>query len=60
MMDDSMKEKDRIREELTGLLDAYYNGSFSQMVCDSIRFMGMTQQEVVELLEAMKKEVDAS
>ena len=60
MMDDSMKEKDRIREELTGLLDAYYNGSFSQMVCDYIRSTGMAQQEIEKLLEAMKKEVDAS
>ena len=60
MKDKSIKEKDRISEELTGLLDTYYNGSFSQMMCDYIRSTGMTLQEVEELLKAMKKEVDAS
>lgn len=60
MMDDLLKEKDRIREEFTELLDTYYNGSFPQMVCDYIRSTGMTLQEVEELLKAMKTEVDAS
>ena len=59
-MDDLLKEKDRIREEFTELLDKYYNGSFSQMMCDYIRSTGMTLQEVEELLKAMKTEVDAS
>ena len=44
MMDETMKEKDRIREELTELLNTYYNGSFTQLVCDYIRFRGMTRQ----------------
>ena len=60
MMDDLLKEKDRIREGFTELLDMYYSGSFPQMVCDYIRSTGMTLQEVEELLKAMKKEVDAS
>ena len=60
MMDKSKKEEDKIREEFTELLDTYYNGSFSQMMCDYIRSTGMTLQEVEELLKAMKKEVDAS
>ena len=60
MMDDLLKEKDRIREEFTELLDKYYSGSFPQMVCDYIRSTGMTLQEVEELLKAMKTEVDAS
>ena len=51
-----MKEKDRIREELTELLEAYYDGSFAQMACDYIRSTGMTKEEVEELLEAMCKE----
>lgn len=59
-MDDLLKEKDRIREEFTELLDMYYSGSFPQMVCDYIRSTGMTLQEVEELLKAMKTEVDAS
>ena len=47
-MDDLLKEKDRIREEFTELLDTYYNGSFSKMMCDYIRSTGMTLQEVEE------------
>ena len=60
MIDDLLKEKDKIREEFTELLDMYYSGSFPQMVCDYIRSTGMTLQEVEELLKAMKTEVDAS
>ena len=60
MMDKSKKEEDKIREEFTELLDTYYNGSFSKMMCDYILSTGMTLQEVEELLKAMKKEVDAS
>ena len=55
MMDGIMEEKDTIREELTELLDTYYNGSFVQLVCDYIRFTGMTRQEVERLLEEMRK-----
>ena len=45
--------KDRIiKEQLTELLDTYYNGSFPQMACEYIRAMGMTKEEVEELLEA--------
>ena len=60
MMDDLLKEKDRIREEFTELLDMYYSGSFPQMVCDYIRSTGMTLQEVEELLKAMKTEEGVS
>ena len=55
MMDGTMKEKDRIREELTELLDTYYNGSFEQLVCDYICSTGMTRQEVERMLEEMRK-----
>ena len=55
MMDGTMKEKDRIREELTELLNAYYNGSFVQLVCDYIRSTGMTRQEVERVLEEIRK-----
>ena len=49
--------KDRIiKEQLTELLDTYYNGSFPQMACEYIRATKMTQEEVEELLEAMKKQ----
>ena len=55
MMDGTMKEKDKIREELTELLNTYYNGSFVQLVCDYIRSTGMTPQEVERMLEEMRK-----
>ena len=51
-----MAEDRIIKEQLTELLDTYYNGSFPQMACEYIRAAGMTQEEVKELLEAMKKQ----
>ncbi len=53
-MEGAMKEKEVIQEEFTELLNGYYDGSFSQMACDYIRFMGMTKEEVEELLETMR------
>ena len=48
-----MYGKDRIiKEQLTELLEEYYNGSFLQMACEYIHAMGMTKEEVEELLEA--------
>ena len=43
-----------IQEELDELLETYYNGSFAQLVCDYIRFTGMTPQEVEKLLEEIR------
>ena len=51
-----MDQKEIIKKELTELLNEYYHGSFPQMACEFIRSTGMTQEEVEELLEAMKKE----
>ena len=48
--------EEMIKKELTELLNEYYNGSFPQMACEYIRAAGMTQEEVKELLEAMKKQ----
>ena len=50
-----MESRDTIKEELNQLLNTYYNGSFVQLVCDYIRFTGMTRQEVEWLLEEMRK-----
>ena len=50
-----MDSRDTIKEELTQLLNTYYNGSFVQLVCDYIRSTGMTRQEVEWLLEEMRK-----
>ena len=50
-----MESKEIIKEELTQLLEDYYNGSFAQLVCDYIRFTEMTRQEVEQVLEEMRK-----
>lgn len=55
MIHETMKERDRIREEFTELLDTYYNGFFAQLACDYIRSMEMTQQKVEEVLEDIRK-----
>ena len=54
-----MNEKNPNNETIKELLDKFfqthYHGSFSRMACDYIHATGMTQEEVKELLEAMKK-----
>ena len=50
-----MVSKEIIKEELTQLLEDYYNGSFAQLVCDYIRFTEMTRQEMERVLEEMRK-----
>ena len=50
-----MESRDTIKEELTQLLENYYNGSFAQWVYDYIRSTGMTQQEVERILEEIRK-----
>ena len=54
-----MDKKELITEELTELLETHYDGSFVRLACDYIRSMGMTEEEVEELLEAMKKQKGA-
>ena len=48
--------KTQIKKELSELLDQYYDGSFSRMACDYIHAIGMTEEEVEALLEAMCRE----
>ena len=55
--DENHPMEEMIKKELTELLNEYYNGSFPQMVCEYIRSTKMTQEEVEELLEAMRKNV---
>ena len=47
------QEKQEIQEELNNLIANYYNGSFTQMVCEYIRTTGMTEEEVEALLETL-------
>ena len=50
-----MVSKEIIKEELTELLEKYYDGSFAQLVCDYIRSTEMIRQEVEQVLEEMRK-----
>ena len=59
MMDRMMKDKNGIREQLTELLNEYYNGSFARMVCEYIRLSGISAKEMEEVLEELKKEKGA-
>ena len=59
MMDGTMKEKNGIREQLTELLNEYYNGSLAQMISEYIRLSGMSAKEVEEVLGELKKEKGA-
>mgnify|MGYP003407777762 FL=1 len=43
-----------LKKQLDEFLQIHYNGSFSRMACDYIHAMGMTEEEVEVLLEAMK------
>ena len=54
-----MESKEIIKEELTELLENFYDGSFAELVCDYIRHTGMTQQELKELMEVIRKEKGA-
>lgn len=54
-----MENREMIKVELAELLEKYYNGSFAQMVCDYIRFTGMTEQEVENMLQQVRNEKGA-
>ena len=47
-------DNNSIQEELSELLNQYYDGSFSRMVSEYICAMGITEAEVDALLEEMK------
>ena len=49
-----MENREMIKEELTELLENYYNGSFVLMVCDYIHLTGMTKQEVENMLKPVR------
>ena len=47
-------DKTQAKEELSELLNKYYDGSFARLVSEYIRTTGMTEAEVDALLEEMK------
>ena len=48
------KDKQSIQEELSELLNQYYDSSFARMVSEYIRATGITEAEVDALLEEIK------
>ena len=53
-MNDNMGNWDIIKEELEGLLEIYYNDSFTKQACDYIRHTEMTSQEVEQMLKEIR------
>lgn len=47
-------DKTQTKEELSELLNQYYDGSFSRMVSEYIRATELTEAEVDALLEEME------
>ena len=52
-----MQDKTKIKQELSELLNQYYDGSFARMVSEYIRTTRMTEAEVDVLLEEMKHSI---
>ena len=50
-----MENRETIKEELTELLEKYYDGFYAELVCGYICSIGMTLQEVERMLEEMRK-----
>lgn len=51
------KDKQSIQEELSELLNQYYDGSFARMVSEYIRISGMTEEEREALVETIKRKL---
>ena len=51
------KDKQSIQEELSELLNLYYDGSFARMVSEYIHATGLTEAEVDAFLEEMKHSI---
>ena len=50
-------DKTQIQEELSELLNQYYDGSFARMVSEYIHATGMTEEEQEALWKTMKEEI---
>ena len=53
-MDEKIK-----KEQFFEFLEKYYDGSFAQLVHEYIRLSGISDKEVEEVLEVLKKEKGA-
>ena len=50
-----IQEIEPIKQELSEILTKYYDGSFARLVQEYIRTSGITEEERVALVEAMKQ-----
>ena len=50
-------DKTQTKEELSELLNLYYDGSFARMVSEYIHATGMTEEKLEALLEEMKHSI---
>ena len=50
-------DNNSIQEELSELLNQYYDGSFARMVSEYIRATGITEEEQEALWKTMKEEI---
>ena len=50
-------DKTQTKEELSELLNLYYDGAFARMVSEYIRATGMTEEKLEALLEEMKHSI---
>ena len=50
-----IQEKEPIKQELSEILTKYYDGSFARLVQEYIRTSGITEEERIALVEAMKQ-----
>ena len=50
-----IQEIEPINQELSEILTKYYDGSFARLVQEYIRTSGITEEERVALVEAMKQ-----
>ena len=54
-----MENKEKIKNQLMELLEKYYNGSFAQLVHEYIRLSGISDKEVEEVKEVLRKKKEA-
>ena len=47
-----------MKDKLAKFIEIYYNGSFTQMVCDYIQATGMKKKEVEKFLNEIKNELN--
>ena len=52
-----IQENELIKQELSEILTKYYDGSVARLVQEYIRTSGITEEERVALVEAMKQTI---